>query len=98
MTNVQCQASPELKLNLITDALHFTESHQYKCYANIDELHEGVTHSSAPFQFEMPPGPLPPMPPPFPPENPPLPEHEEGASGSEEESEYESGDEEDKER
>uniref|UniRef100_A0A8C1UKD0 RNA-binding region-containing protein 3 n=1 Tax=Cyprinus carpio TaxID=7962 RepID=A0A8C1UKD0_CYPCA len=42
--------------------------------------------------------PLPPMPPPFPPENPPLPEHEEGASGSEEESEYESGDEEDKER
>uniref|UniRef100_A0A673I9E6 RNA-binding region-containing protein 3 n=1 Tax=Sinocyclocheilus rhinocerous TaxID=307959 RepID=A0A673I9E6_9TELE len=42
--------------------------------------------------------PMPPMPPPFPPENPPLPEHEEGASGSEEESEYESGDEEDKER
>ncbi|XP_016134550.1 RNA-binding protein 40-like [Sinocyclocheilus grahami] len=51
-----------------------------------------------PPMFEMPPGPLLPMPPPFPPENPPLPEHEEGVSGSEEESEYESGDEEDKER
>ncbi|KTF92606.1 hypothetical protein cypCar_00032930, partial [Cyprinus carpio] len=45
----------------------------------------------------MPAGPLPPMPPPFPPENPPLPEHEERASGSEEEYEYESGDEVDKE-
>uniref|UniRef100_A0A672LF79 RNA-binding region-containing protein 3 n=1 Tax=Sinocyclocheilus grahami TaxID=75366 RepID=A0A672LF79_SINGR len=54
--------------------------------------------TAPPPMFEMPPGPMPPMPPPFPPENPPLPEHEEGASGSEEESEYESGDEEDKER
>ncbi|KAG1926006.1 RNA-binding protein [Pimephales promelas] len=54
--------------------------------------------TARPPMFEMHPGPLPPMPPPFPPQNPPLPEHEEGASGSEEESEYESGDEEDKER
>lgn len=54
--------------------------------------------TAPPPMFEMPPGPMPPMPPPYPPENPPLPGHEEGASGSEEESEYESGDEEDKER
>ncbi|XP_056593581.1 RNA-binding region-containing protein 3 [Triplophysa dalaica] len=54
--------------------------------------------TTPPPMFEMPPGPLPPMPPPYPPENPPLPGHEEGASGSEEESEYESGDDEDKER
>uniref|UniRef100_A0A8C1DII4 RNA-binding region-containing protein 3 n=1 Tax=Cyprinus carpio carpio TaxID=630221 RepID=A0A8C1DII4_CYPCA len=49
--------------------------------------------TAPPQMFEMPAGPLPPMPPPFPPENPPLPEHEERASGSEEEYEYESGDE-----
>ncbi|XP_055038732.2 RNA-binding region-containing protein 3 [Misgurnus anguillicaudatus] len=51
--------------------------------------------TAPPPMFELPPGPLPPMPPPYPPENPPLPE--EGASGSDE-SEYESGDDEDKER
>uniref|UniRef100_A0A8C2GJ91 RNA-binding region (RNP1, RRM) containing 3 n=1 Tax=Cyprinus carpio TaxID=7962 RepID=A0A8C2GJ91_CYPCA len=54
--------------------------------------------TAPPQLFEMPAGPLLPMLPPLPPENPPLPEHEERASGSEEEYEYESGDEEDKER
>ncbi|XP_051543231.1 RNA-binding region-containing protein 3 [Myxocyprinus asiaticus] len=54
--------------------------------------------TAPPPMFEMPRGPLPPMPPPYPPENPPLPVWEEGGTGSEEESEYESGDDEDKER
>ncbi len=49
-------------------------------------------------QFEyLPPAPPIPMPPPFPPDNPPLPAEEMDLS-SEEESEYESGDDEDKER
>lgn len=50
------------------------------------------------FQLELlPPAPAVPMPPPFPPSYPPLPEEEMDMS-SEEESEYESGDDEDKER
>ncbi|XP_056306518.1 RNA-binding region-containing protein 3 [Danio aesculapii] len=60
---------------------------------NLPSPFRPVTAPPPMFQFEMPSGPLPP---PFPPENPPLPEHDE--SGSEEESEYESGDEEEKER
>lgn len=58
----------------------------------------GPVTTRPPMQFEfLPPAPPIPMPPPFPPNYPPLPEEEMELS-SEEESEYESGDDEDKER